>query len=262
MSTRVVSKTHTFGDDDYVLVPSSDEFDGLSKRLVSAVRIITSQGEKIHDTASRISSVVEKLDNLKSDIESELTNGAWKATLVETTKELCADIEIKLHEINEAIAAQMSDLVKQEMAARSLADDLAMTKEEATKEIAGVCDAARNEIASLVATAHEGSNGKVLELCEQKEGIADASGNYEILQKQADEAFSRIAEMEAALETAKNELAALSERLNHGKKDLEEKAEVSALCPSQREELCRKIKISTIFAILALIMSVVCLCVK
>lgn len=273
MSTRVVSESHAFGD-DYTWVPSTDEFEQLQSRVngisremtdvstsVKAVeRSVTSQDKKIHDAVATVVGVVDRVECVKSEIECELTNGDWKVALVAAVKESSADFEKKIREVNRATADQISELVKHEMSARSVLDELKHMKELAVKEIGEACDAAKTEIESSGTGVLKEFGDKVSELRELRENLTAGTERFGELLVKSEEIGSRISEMRHALDVANNDVGALFEKTRQKGAEILQKIDESEENLSRLKNIDRRMKVLMAFMILVMLALCLFLC--
>ena len=266
MSMRVVSKTHAFRGDDYVWVPSSEEFKTLersqsllSEHLTNVERIVTSQGEKNRNITSKISNVIAGIDSLKADIESELTNGVWKTILIETTKELCSDIDNKVHEINKVMASQMSEFVKHEIMGRSLIENLTSMKEVTVKEIVTSHNTAKTEIASTVEQALKKLDNQASLMFKKNEKLAEITGEYDKLREMLREMNLKIVEIREEMADSCNGVGVMSEGQIQRFNELFKKIGYSKGNLEQLKKIECKTRFLMILAILALLASFFCL---
>lgn len=157
MPTKVVSGASIWGD-EYVDVPSIQEFDSLRKRvgaLRSSVADCATEIRQAADVTACIQQRQEKqekrIKTLKEDIQAELHNGAWKKELVETVCRATEGLGETLREMNKVTSDRMAELVKHEMAAKKLPEELKDVQAEGVKSIVDTSARIKSEVDSASA---------------------------------------------------------------------------------------------------------------
>ncbi len=117
MSELVVSESHALGD-DYVYVPSEEDFEDLQS---SIDRLRKSISIRVTETVlkSKIDGIKKELDKInnqfsafKEQIESVFNDGQWKKTFADEIAESLNAIENRYKEIDAALDAKMIKLVE------------------------------------------------------------------------------------------------------------------------------------------------------
>lgn len=235
MSTRVVSESHTFGD-DYTWVPSSDEFDELSETVKGLSRKVTnvstamkavdrrmdSQDKKLASIAEKMTSVSNVVKMTKEEIKAELTNGEWKSALQKLVKDATTAFESKLRDAGRFSADKISELIKQEAATRSLVDKIQALRESALSDISNAgkeCDKALQTSVSRIEKIaeereHEWSDCTV----KLNAGLED----FNRLQAKNKQALARIEEATNVISQAKVDAEAIFDKVDQRGKELVE----------------------------------------
>lgn len=235
MSTRVVSESHTFGD-DYTWVPSSDEFDELSETVKGLSRKVTnvstamnavdrrmdSQDKKLASIAEKMTSVSNVVKMTKEEIKAELTNGEWKSALQKLVKDATTAFESKLRDAGRFSADKISELIKQEAATRSLVDKIQALRESALSDISNAGKECEKALQTSVSRIE-----KIAEEREQEWRDCTAKLNAGLedsnrLQAQNKQAMAIIEEATSAISKAKVDAEAVFDKVDQRGNELNE----------------------------------------
>ncbi len=236
MSTKVVSAVHGLTTEDYTWVPSTKEFEELSKSVNALSRKVTdgsmamnavdrrmdSQDKKLASIAEKISSVSNVVKMTKEEIKAELTNGEWKSALQKLVKDATTAFESKLRDAGRFSADKISELVKHEAATRSLVDKMQELRDSALSDIT---NAGKEYEESLQASVSHIE--KIAEEREHEWGDCTAKLNagledFNRLQSQNKQAIARIEEATNVISQAKVDAEAIFDKVDQRGNELVE----------------------------------------
>lgn len=235
MSTRVVSESHSFGD-DYTWVPSSDEFDELSETVKGLSRKVTdvsmsmkavdrrmdSQDKKLASIVEKMTSVSNVVKATKEEIKAELTNGEWKSALQKLVKDATTAFESKLRDAGRFSADKISELIKQEAATRSLVDKIQGLRESALSDISNAGKECEKALQTSVSRIEKIAEEREHEWSDCTVKLNAGLEDFNRLQAQNKQALARIEEAKNVISQAKVDAEAIFAKVDQRGKELVE----------------------------------------
>ncbi len=227
MSTRVVSESHVTGD-DYTLVPSTEEFEELSKSVNALSRRVTDVSTSMEAAERRmdsqdkkLASIVEKMTNVsnvvkttKDEIKAELTNGEWKSALQNLVRDATATFETKLRDAGRFSADKISELIKQEAATRSLVDKIQGLRESALSDITNAGKECEKALQASVSRIEKIAEEREHEWSDCTAKLNAGLEDFNRLQAQNKQALARIEEATNVISQAKVDAEAIFDKVN------------------------------------------------
>ncbi len=227
MSTKVVSESHTFGDDDYTWVPSTAEFEELSETVKALSRQLTNVStatnavdRRVESQDKKVASLVEKMTSLsnvvettKREIKAELTDGEWKSALQNIVKDATATFEAKLRDAGRFSADKISELVKQEAATRSLVEKMQGLRESALSDIANKGEKCEKELQATVSRIEKVAEEHELEWRDLTAKLNAGIEDFNRLKAQNNQATAKSEEAACVISQAKVDAEAMFDKV-------------------------------------------------